>query len=39
MLRTYFTSARGVEAPGITWSFLDLAPLGPVSPGPIPPLP
>jgi predicted dithiol-disulfide oxidoreductase (DUF899 family) len=26
--RTYFTTARGVEALGSTWTFLDLAPFG-----------
>jgi predicted dithiol-disulfide oxidoreductase (DUF899 family) len=26
--RTYFTSARGVEALGSVWTFLDLTPLG-----------
>jgi predicted dithiol-disulfide oxidoreductase (DUF899 family) len=28
VFRTYFTSARGVEALGSVWSFLDLTPLG-----------
>jgi predicted dithiol-disulfide oxidoreductase (DUF899 family) len=28
VLRSYFTSQRGVEALGNTWSFLDLTPLG-----------
>jgi predicted dithiol-disulfide oxidoreductase (DUF899 family) len=28
LFRTYFTSARGVEALGSVWSFLDLTPLG-----------
>jgi predicted dithiol-disulfide oxidoreductase (DUF899 family) len=28
VFRTYFTSARGVEALGNTWSFLDLTPFG-----------
>jgi predicted dithiol-disulfide oxidoreductase (DUF899 family) len=28
IFRTYFTSARGVEALGSVWSFLDLTPLG-----------
>jgi predicted dithiol-disulfide oxidoreductase (DUF899 family) len=28
IFRTYFTAARGVEALGSTWSFLDLTPLG-----------
>ena len=28
VFRTYFTSGRGVEALGSTWTFLDLAPLG-----------
>ena len=28
MYRTYFTSGRGVEALGSTWTFLDLAPYG-----------
>ena len=27
-LRTYFTSGRGVEALGSTWTLLDLTPLG-----------
>ena len=28
VLRTYFTTARGVEALGSVWTFLDLTPLG-----------
>ena len=28
VLRTYFTTSRGVEALGSVWSFLDLTPLG-----------
>jgi predicted dithiol-disulfide oxidoreductase (DUF899 family) len=28
VFRTYFTSARGVEALGSSWTFLDLTPLG-----------
>ncbi len=28
VFRTYFTSGRGVEALGSTWTFLDLTPLG-----------
>jgi predicted dithiol-disulfide oxidoreductase (DUF899 family) len=28
VFRTYFTSGRGVEALGSTWTFLDLRPLG-----------
>jgi predicted dithiol-disulfide oxidoreductase (DUF899 family) len=28
VLRTYFTTARGIEALGSVWSFLDLTPLG-----------
>lgn len=28
VFRTYFTSGRGVEALGSSWSFLDLTPLG-----------
>ena len=28
VLRTYFTSGRGVEALGSVWTFLDLTPLG-----------
>jgi predicted dithiol-disulfide oxidoreductase (DUF899 family) len=28
IFRTYFTTARGVEALGSTWTFLDLTPLG-----------
>ncbi len=28
VFRTYFTTARGVEALGPTWTFLDLTPLG-----------
>jgi predicted dithiol-disulfide oxidoreductase (DUF899 family) len=28
IFRTYFTSGRGVEALGSTWTFLDLTPLG-----------
>ncbi len=28
VLRTYFTAARGVEALGSVWTFLDLTPLG-----------
>lgn len=28
VFRTYFTTARGVEALGSTWTFLDLTPLG-----------
>ena len=28
VFRTYFTSSRGVEALGSTWTFLDLTPLG-----------
>lgn len=27
IFRTYGTSARGVEAPGSNWTFLDLTPL------------
>jgi len=28
LFRTYFTTARGVEALGSVWTFLDLTPLG-----------
>jgi predicted dithiol-disulfide oxidoreductase (DUF899 family) len=28
VFHTYFTSGRGVEALGSTWTFLDLTPLG-----------
>ena len=28
VFRTYFTTARGVEALGSVWTFLDLTPLG-----------
>ena len=28
VFRTYFTTARGVEALGSTWTFLDLTPFG-----------
>src|SRR5437667_11158698 len=28
VFRTYFTTARGVEALGSVWSFLDMTPLG-----------